>query len=184
MAGLKGEMHEAVLDFEALAEDTYDKALSGDAGGVHAAAASIQSRWKKLRKTVVRAGLKEASARALDRSVARLVSLSASAADTLQLARAANAVTDTMDDIFALYHPKAAAKVTMPDEAAGQTNDGQHQKVEEGQTGVQGKHGQEGTGQEGINEADGPNNHGGELGSVETVGAAAEGASGASSTNV
>ncbi len=102
---MKGE--EAVLDFEALAEDTYDKALSGDAGGVHAAAASIQSRWKKLRKTVVRAGLKEASARALDRSVARLVSLSASAADTLQLARAANAVTDTMDDIFALYHPKA-----------------------------------------------------------------------------
>ncbi len=78
----------------------------------------------------------------------------------------------------------AAAKVTMPDEAAGQTNDGQHQKVEEGQTGVQGEHGQEGTGQEGINEADGPNNHGGELGSVETVGAAAEGASGASSTNV
>jgi hypothetical protein len=98
---------QAVLDFEALAEDTYDKALSGDAGGVKAAAASMQSRWKKLRKTVLRAGLKDASARSLDKSVARLASLSASPAGNLQLARAANAVTDAMDDIFALYHPKA-----------------------------------------------------------------------------
>jgi hypothetical protein len=103
----KAGIPKAVLDFEALAEDTYDKALSGDAGGVKAAAASMQSRWKKLRKTVMRAGLKDASARSLDKSVARLASLSASTASNLQLARAANAVTDTMDDIFALYHPKA-----------------------------------------------------------------------------
>jgi hypothetical protein len=67
----------------------------------------MQTRWKKLRTTVVRAGLKDASARALDRSVAGLLSLSGSSAGDLQLARAANAVTDTMDDIFALYHPKA-----------------------------------------------------------------------------
>jgi hypothetical protein len=75
----------------------------------------------------------------------------------------------------------AAAEVTMPDEADGQNNDGQHQKVEEGQAGLQGEHED---GEDGIHEAGGDNNHGGEAGSVENVGTAAEGASGTSSTNV
>jgi hypothetical protein len=72
----------------------------------------------------------------------------------------------------------AAAEVNMPDETDGPNNDGQHQKAEEGQAGFQGEH------EDGIQEAEGDNNHGGEAGSVETVGTAAEGASGTSSTNV
>jgi hypothetical protein len=74
----------------------------------------------------------------------------------------------------------AAAEVNMPDEADGPNNDGQHQTADESQAGFQGEHQD---GQEGTNEQDGPNNHV-EAGSLETVGTAAEGASGTSSTNV
>ena len=58
----------AVLDFEALAEDACDVALSGDLAGVKQAEASVSVHWNKLRKTVVHDGLKDLSARALDKA--------------------------------------------------------------------------------------------------------------------
>jgi hypothetical protein len=102
---------QAVLDFESLAEDTYDTALSGNLAAVQKAAGALSDSWKKLRKTVVHDGLKDASVRALDRSVARLSSLSETNTDSVELARAANAVSDTMDDVFALYHPKVPPEI-------------------------------------------------------------------------
>jgi hypothetical protein len=102
---------QAVLDFESLAEDSYDTALSGDLAAVRTAAAALAEHWKKLRVTVVRDGLKSASVRALDKSVAQFSSLSQAGAGSLDLARAANAVSDTMDDVFALYHPKVPPEI-------------------------------------------------------------------------
>jgi hypothetical protein len=102
---------QAVLDFESLAEDAYDTALSGDVAALQKAAAALSDHWKKLRKRVVHDGLKDASARALDKSVARLSELSGTSADSIELARAANAVSDTMDDVFALYHPKVPPEI-------------------------------------------------------------------------
>jgi hypothetical protein len=96
----------AVLDFEAKAEDAYDTALKGDIAGVRAAAAALGDLWKKLRKIMQRDGLSSAKIRALDKAVARFSSLSATSTDGVQLARAANAISDTMDDVFELYHPK------------------------------------------------------------------------------
>src|SRR5260370_11011168 len=90
---------QAVLDFESLAEDAYDTALSGDVAAVRKAAAALSDHLKQLRKRVVRDGLKDASARALDKSVARLSELSGTSTDSVELARAANAVSDTMDDV-------------------------------------------------------------------------------------
>jgi hypothetical protein len=97
---------QAALDFEAQSEDAYDTALKGDLAGVRTAAASINALWKKLRKIVVRDGLRTSSVQALDKSVSRLSSLSAASTDGVKLARAANAVSGTMDDVFELYHPK------------------------------------------------------------------------------
>lgn len=77
----------------------------------------------------------------------------------------------------------AAAEVNMPDEADGPNNDGQHQKVEEGQAGFQGEHGDDKDDKNEIHEAEGDHNHGGEAGSIETVGTADEGAGGKSGTN-
>jgi hypothetical protein len=94
------------LDFEAKAEDAYDTALKGDVAGVRAAAASLGDLWKKLRKIVQRDRLSSATIRALDKAVARFSSLSATSTDRVQLARAANAISDPMDDVFELYHPK------------------------------------------------------------------------------
>jgi hypothetical protein len=110
-ASAKRGIPQAVLDFESLAEDAYDTALNGDLAALRKAAAALEAHWKKLRKAVVRDGLKDASARALDKSVARLSSLSGTSTDRVELARAANAVSDTMDDIFALYHPKVPPEI-------------------------------------------------------------------------
>lgn len=102
---------QGVLDFEAAAEDAYDVALQGDVAALRKAAASIRDRWKKLRSAVVRDGLQDASARALDKSVAHLESLSRTTDDKVRLARAANALSDTMDDVFTLYRPKVPPEI-------------------------------------------------------------------------
>ena len=106
-AATRRAIPKAVLDFEALAEDTYDTALRGDVAGVQRAAGSMGASWKRLRKTMQRDGLRAAALKALDKSVAQLSTTAAQSKDALQLARAANAVTDPMDDVFELYHPKA-----------------------------------------------------------------------------
>jgi hypothetical protein len=96
-----------VRDFEAQAEDAYDVAFGGDVAGVQTAAASMAKLWKTtLRRMVDHDGLSDASLHALDGSLAQLSSLSATSKDNVALARAANAVTGTMDDVVALYHPK------------------------------------------------------------------------------
>jgi hypothetical protein len=110
-ASARRSVPQAVLDFESLAEDSYDTALGGNLAAVRKAAAALDAHWKKLRGTVVRDGLKGASVRALDKSVAQFSSLSQAGASSIDLARAVNAVSDTMDDVFALYHPKVPPEI-------------------------------------------------------------------------
>jgi hypothetical protein len=110
-ASARRSVPQAVLDFESLAEDSYDAALGGDLAAVRKAAAALDAHWKKLRGTVVRDGLKSASVRALDKSVAQFSALSQAGASSIDLARAVNAVSDTMDDVFALYHPKVPPEI-------------------------------------------------------------------------
>ena len=104
-AAAKRGVPQAAMDFEAQAEGAYDTALKGDVAGVRAAASALRDLWKKLRKTLTRDGLRNAIIRDLDASVAHLWSLSAASADRIQLARAANAVSGPMNDVFDLYRP-------------------------------------------------------------------------------
>jgi hypothetical protein len=105
-AAAKRGIPQAAMDFEAQAEGAYDAALKGDVAGVRTAASSLRDLWKRLRKTLARDGLRNAVIRELDASVAQLSSLSAAGTDRIQLARAANAVSGPMDDVFDLYHPR------------------------------------------------------------------------------
>src|SRR5258708_31665929 len=61
-AAARAGIPKAVLDFEAPAEDTYDRALSGDAGGVKAPPAPPPGRWKQLPDTVGRPSPKDPGA--------------------------------------------------------------------------------------------------------------------------
>jgi hypothetical protein len=105
-AAAKRGVPRAALDFEAQAEGAYDAALKGDFAGVQTAASSLRDLWKRLRKTLMRDGLRNAIVRDLDASVEHLWSLSAASADRIQLARAANAVSGPMNDVFDLYRPR------------------------------------------------------------------------------
>jgi len=114
-AAAKRGVPQAALDFEAQAEGAYDAALKGDVAGVRTAASSVRDLWKRLRKLVVRDGLRNAVIREVDASVAHLSSLSAASTDRIQLARAANAVSGPMGEVFDLYRPRVPSALLQLD---------------------------------------------------------------------
>ncbi|MEQ9321532.1 MAG: hypothetical protein RIF41_20370 [Polyangiaceae bacterium] len=88
-------------DIEGLAEDAYDKALAGDTAAVSADADTIASGWQAFRAQAESDG---ASGDVLDAMDAATAGLTAAVGDgSSDLARAANAISAPMDELFGLY---------------------------------------------------------------------------------
>ena len=98
-----GEIPAQLLDVEGQAEDAFDKALAGDFVGVAATSKSMDRDWRVIRARLVIDGALPVDLDAMDTSIAALVATVST--DPTTVARAANAVSATMDELFALYHP-------------------------------------------------------------------------------
>lgn len=102
-----------LADIEGTAEDAYDKALVSDYAAVSDDASALDSGWASFRDQAATDGAADADLSAMDDAIAGLVSAAADQPNLtdLELARAANAVSGPMDELFALYDDPVPASV-------------------------------------------------------------------------
>ncbi len=113
LAGVPAVAHAAAIPrrldrIESLAEDAYDAALAGKQAAVRNKAEALARLWAAYRPhALAPAPVLEATADA----VARLTHAATQGASRLALARAANAVSAHIADLYAPYHPAIPAPV-------------------------------------------------------------------------
>lgn len=100
---------------EGSAEDAFDHALAGDWATLAEDASRLDADWKAYRAEAVKAGLDASSASALDDSIAQLGAVAAAPTTKESAARAANAVSASMDEVFGLYDPHTPVAVLQLD---------------------------------------------------------------------
>lgn len=88
---------------ESGAEDAYDQALAGRTQEVRRTAAQLEKDWKAARPEITRAGGDTKLVAAVDGAVGRLGEALREGASGAALARAANAVSAPMPELFGLY---------------------------------------------------------------------------------
>jgi hypothetical protein len=106
-----GEIPERLVHVEELAEDAYDKSLVSDFAAVATDADDIASAWSSYRAQGEADGAHAADLEAMDAAVAGLRDAAASATDPATVARAANAVSSRIDELFDLYDPIVPAEI-------------------------------------------------------------------------
>ena len=106
-----GEVPAGLLDVEGKAEDAYDQALAGDHGAVVTAASSIDASWRGVRAELATDGAAATDLTAMDTAVGNLKSVAAASTDPTTVARAANAISAPMDELFAIYAPSVPPDV-------------------------------------------------------------------------
>lgn len=101
----KSTIPQALADLEGTAEDAYDKALVSDYATVSGDATGISDGWSSFRDQAAADGAADADLNAMDDAIAGLNDAVAnqSSLTDYELARAANAVSSPMDELFALY---------------------------------------------------------------------------------
>lgn len=90
-------------ELESLAEDSYDHALAGNMAELAGDADAIAKRWNAVRAQLVADGASDVTLNAVDAAVDGFSDAVASTTSELALARAANAISAHMDQLFALY---------------------------------------------------------------------------------
>lgn len=100
-----GEVPAGLLDVEGQAEDAYDKALARDFATVATVAASIDASWQAFRARAVTDGAAAGDLDAMDAAIVGLQDAASTSTDPATVARAANAISAPMDELFALYDP-------------------------------------------------------------------------------
>jgi hypothetical protein len=96
---------------EGAAEDGYDQALAGDREAFGTQATLIAHAWDSLRSVVEADGAPEQTLTLMDSSVASLATAATDAEGATVRARAANAVSGCMDDLFTLYNPQVPSEL-------------------------------------------------------------------------
>lgn len=96
---------------EGAAEDGYDHALAGDREAFGTDATLIAYAWNDLRWLVETDGAPASTIELMDSSVAALATAATDADGATVRARAANAVSGCMDDLFTLYDPKVPSEL-------------------------------------------------------------------------
>ena len=110
--GGSGEIPAELNSIESLAEDTYDMALASDFPAVSDNAAKLDSDWAAFRDQAKADGASDSVLTQMDQAVADLRAGSeAGFTDPIVAARAANAVSAPMPDLFDLYNPKIPSAV-------------------------------------------------------------------------
>ena len=103
----------ALSDLEGTAEDAYDKALVADYTAVSDDASALDAGWQDFRDQAAADGATDADLTAMDDAIAGLGDAVAnqSSLTDYELARAANAVSGPMDELFALYDDAIPADI-------------------------------------------------------------------------
>lgn len=102
-----------LADVEGKAEDAYDMALVGDYAAVSDDADDMTAGWAYFRDQVKDDGASDADITALDDAIAGLndaVTIQSSLSD-YELARAANAISEPMDELFGIYQDPVPAVI-------------------------------------------------------------------------
>jgi hypothetical protein len=105
----------ALFNIENIAESAYEKALLADFSAVADDAKNIGSAWETFRSAAKGKGADATLLGDFDVSVTALLTVSTSSKDVAEVARAANAVSYSMGDLYALYHPIVPVEVMMLD---------------------------------------------------------------------
>lgn len=102
-----------LADIEGTAEDAYDKALVSDYTAVADDASALDAGWAEFRDQAVADGAGDADVTAMDDAIAGLGHAVAdqAALTDYEIARAANAVSGPMDELFALYDDAIPADI-------------------------------------------------------------------------
>lgn len=106
-----GEVPASLVDIESAGEDAYDRALLEDYAAVAAAADLLDEDWAALREAGT---VDDAPANALadlDSAIAALATAARNPVDAATVARAANAVSAPMDELFGLFEPTVPSDV-------------------------------------------------------------------------
>ncbi len=101
----------ALVDLELTAEHAYERALAGDTAAVQTASSRALDDWTQLRGDARRRGGDQDLLGEVDEAVLALGSLAGTSVDPIQLGRAANRITGSLDELFALYDPEVASGV-------------------------------------------------------------------------
>jgi hypothetical protein len=99
------EVPKSLNSLQALSDDAFDFALGGDATGLATASRRLGEEWASAREIVIGDGANPADVAAMDGAIAGLLRSVGGKADPVSLARAANAVSLHMDELFGVYQP-------------------------------------------------------------------------------
>jgi hypothetical protein len=99
------EVPKNLNSLESLAEDGFDMALAGDLDGLEAASDRLGALWPSLKDKAIDAGARETDIAGMDRAIAGLRRSLIDMAERPALARAANAVSLHMEELYGLYRP-------------------------------------------------------------------------------
>ena len=102
-----------LAEIEGTAEHAYDQALASDYAGLSADASTLDSAWAGFRARAAADGGPTEVLVLMDEAIAGLASAAADQPNhtDLELARAANAISGPMDELFALYDDPVPAAV-------------------------------------------------------------------------
>jgi hypothetical protein len=106
-----GHVPADLQNIEGVAEDAYDMALAGNWDNVAADAADLDAQWAAYRDQALNDGASESLTTSLENAIAGLASAAANSTEKAVVARAANAVSAPMPDLFALYQPTIPTEI-------------------------------------------------------------------------
>lgn len=96
---------------EASAEGTFDRAIVGDFPAARTMSGDLSAAWSKYRPRARRDKAPPAAVDAIDGAVAALPTKLAGSPNAIDAARAVNAVSAPMSQLYALYHPPVPVDV-------------------------------------------------------------------------
>lgn len=113
-SGEKGDSAQvppALATIETTAEDAFDMALAGDSAAIQQKVTDLTSAWDQYRARATADGVSDSAVSSLDGSIQAFVALAAGAPAAVELARAANAVSEMLPQFYDLYQPAVPSQV-------------------------------------------------------------------------
>jgi hypothetical protein len=110
-----GQVPDALLEVESLAEDAFDLAIVLDFSGVETTATDLDTSWQAFRAQALSDGAAQTDVDAIDAAIITLLDLAATSTDVVVVARATNAISAPMDKLFAVYNPVIPTEILQLD---------------------------------------------------------------------
>jgi hypothetical protein len=100
-----------LADLEATSEQAYDRAVAGDTGAMAAASTRLLDDWTKVREDADMRGADDDMLDEIDQAVIAFSNTARASTDPVTLGRAANRITGSLDELFAVFDPNLRSDV-------------------------------------------------------------------------